>query len=108
MKKKSVIISLLIAIGLCVAVLVCIYFSPKSSANLPDLVSIAQMDEAEANKALAGYYRNQLIEVWGEPDISTVNEDIWIIGNDTSLLVSKNNKNKVVVCSILPQAAKEE
>lgn len=105
MKKKSVIVSILMVIGLCVAILVCIYFSPKSSANLPDLVSIAQMEEAEVNKVLAGYYRNQLIEVWGEPDVSTVNEDIWQIGNDTSLLVSTNNKNKVVVCHILPQAA---
>ena len=105
MKKKSVIVSILMAIGFCVAILVCIYFSPKSSANLPDLVSIAQMDEAGVNKVLAGYYRNQLIEAWGEPDVSTVNEDIWQIGNDTSLLVSTNNKNKVVVCSISPQAA---
>lgn len=105
MKKKSVIVSMLIATGLCVAILVCIYFHPKNSGNLPDLISITQMDEAKVNKVLAGYYRNQLIEVWGEPDVSTANEDIWKIGNDTSLLVSTNNKNKVVVCSILPKAA---
>ena len=99
MKKKSVIVSILMAIGLCVAILVCIYFSPKSSANLPDLVSIAQMEEAEVNKVLAGYYRNQLIEVWGEPDVSTVNEDIWQIG-DVLLIVNYKNDGKVAICDL--------
>lgn len=48
----------------------------KSNDNLPNLQSIAQMDEAEVNKILSGYRRTQLSEVWGVPAYSDSSEDV--------------------------------
>ena len=77
------------------------FVSPKSTKNIPDLSSIAQMEEAEVNQLIVGYSRNQLIEVWGEPDISGNNEDRWQLSTTATLVVNTNNKGEVVVCGIL-------
>ena len=80
MKKKTTIVVTIIAIiVLAIAVWFFGYHNRKSNDNLPSLTSIAQMDEAEFNKIVCGYRREQLVEVWGSPDESSSTEDIWII-----------------------------
>lgn len=74
---------------------------PKSTKNIPELSSIAQMEEAEVNQLIVGYSINQLIEVWGEPDISGNNEVRWQLNTTATLVVNTNNKGKVVICGIL-------
>ena len=79
------------------------YHNRKSNDNLPNLQSIAQMDEAEVNKILSGYRRTQLLEVWGEPPYSSSWEDVWLLNNTDWLTVNyKNDNEKVVVCGIGP------
>ena len=69
-----------------------------SNDNLPNLTSIATIDEAEINELLVGYRKIQLREIWNEPDEANSNEDVWIINERTALIVSYSNKDKVVVC----------
>jgi len=76
------------------------YYNRKSNDNLPSLSLIAEMEEADANELLVGYRKIQLREVWNEPDETSSNEDVWIINERISLVVSYNNKDKVVVCSL--------
>ena len=79
------------------------YHNRKSNDNLPNLQSIAQMDEAEVNKILSGYRRTQLSEVWGVPAYSDSSEDVWLLENATVLTVNyKNDSEKVVICGIGP------
>ena len=79
------------------------YQNRKSNDNLPDLLSIAQMDEAEVNNILSGYKRTQLLELWGEPQFSNSSEDVWFLNNTDWLTVNyKNDNEKVVVCGIGP------
>lgn len=99
MKRKTIISA--IAIMLCIVTLCCIYISAKNSKKIPELSVIAQMEEAKVNEVIVGYYRNQLIEVWGEPNLSQDNRDTWQLDNNMTLVVSTNNKGKVVVCGIL-------
>ena len=76
MKKKTTIVVTIIAIiVLAIAVWFFGYHNRKSNDNLPSLTSIAQMDEAEFNKIVCGYRREQLVEVWGSPDESSSTED---------------------------------
>lgn len=71
----------------------------KSNDNLPNLTSIVQMDEAEVNKIVCGYRREQLADVWGNPDESSSMEDIWVIESDITLTVNyHNNNDKAVMC----------
>ncbi|MCM1329194.1 MAG: hypothetical protein NC253_07105 [Ruminococcus sp.] len=74
------------------------YYNNKSNDNLPSLTLIATMDETEVNELLVGYRKNQLREVWEEPDETNSNEDVWRINARTALIVSYSNKDKVVVC----------
>ena len=74
MKKNRLFTVVGIVIALCIAITLYIFVSPKSTKNIPELSSIAQMEEAEVNQLIVGYSINQLIEVWGEPDISGNNE----------------------------------
>lgn len=71
----------------------------KNTDNLPALSFISEMEAATVNDLLKGYYRDQLIEVWGEPTNSSDNEAIWIT-DDMTLTVNMNNKDKVVVCGL--------
>lgn len=64
---------------------------------MPALAAIAEMDEADVNTLLIDYKRTQLIEVWGSPDSTLENEDIWEINEDISLRVNSDNKGKIVI-----------
>lgn len=101
MKKNRLFTVVGIVIALCIAITLYIFVSPKSTKNIPELSSIAQMEEAEVNQLIVGYSINQLIEVWGEPDISGNNEVRWQLNTTATLAVNTNNKGKVVICGIL-------
>lgn len=64
---------------------------------MPALAALAEMDEADVNTLLIGYKRIQLIEVWGSPDSTLENEDIWEINEDISLRVNSDNKGEIVI-----------
>jgi len=98
-RKKTIFISILVIVALCVAAWFYGYYNHKSNDNLPPLKSIVTMDEGDANALLTGYHTEQLMEVWGEPNKATTNELVWQVG-DSVLVVSANNKGKVVVCSL--------
>ena len=102
MKKKTTILVIAISIiALAVALWFYGYHNRKSNGNLPSLASIVQMDEAEVNKIVCGYRREQLAEVWGAPDESSSMEDIWIIEDDITLTVNyHNNDDKAVICGL--------
>ena len=89
----------ILALFLVMCCIVSLAACDKDTNNLPSLTSVAEMEEAAVNELLKGYYRDQLIEVWGEPTSSNDNEDIWVI-DDTVLTVNTNNKDKVVVCGL--------
>lgn len=101
MKKSRLFTVIGVVIALCIAIALYMFVSLKSTKNIPDLSSITQMEEAEVNQLIVGYSRNQLIEVWGEPDISGNNEDRWQLSTTATLVVNTNNKGEVVVCGIL-------
>lgn len=102
MKKKLLIASSIILIFvLTVGAWFYGYYNRKRNDNLPNLATIAEMDEADVNTLLMGYKRIQLIEVWGEPDSIQPSEDIWIINDEVSLRVNSNNKGVVVICGLL-------
>lgn len=101
MKKNRLFTVVGIVIALCIAIALYIFVSQKSTKNIPELSSIAQMEEAEVNQLIVGYSINQLIEVWGEPDISGNNEVRWQLNTTATLVVNTNNKGKVVICGIL-------
>ena len=77
--KKKILIALfcLLAVVLAVGAWFHAYYNRKSNDNLPALAVIVEMDEADVNTLLIGYKRIQLIEVWGSPDSTLENEDIW-------------------------------
>ena len=97
-KKVTIIIVVFSIIVIGVSAWLYGYYNNKSNDNLPNLTSIAAMDEAEVNKLLVGYRKIQLREVWKEPDETNSNEDVWLINEKTALIVNYNNKDKVVVC----------
>lgn len=99
MKKKIIIGAVLVVIILCIVAWFYGYYNHKSNDNLPVISSIVQMDEADVNELLVGYHKEQLIEVWGEPDNSSDNEYVWKT-DDAILTVNTNNKEKIVVCSV--------
>lgn len=81
----------------------CGYHNRNSNDNMPNLHSIAQMDEAEVNNILSGYTRTQLLEVWGSPEYSNSSEDVWLLDDIACLTVNyKNDSEKVVICGIGP------
>ena len=88
--KKSIIVLFAIAILICAWFAA--YYNHKSTSNLPQLSAIAQMDEADVNELLVGYYRTQLPDVWGGPDpeLSGENTWVWKIDDNTLLTVSSN------------------
>lgn len=68
MKKQIVCrISLLLIIVLAAA---CLWWYPhrKTSDTVPPLSALSQLDEEEITGLLAGYHREQLHAVWGEPE----------------------------------------
>ena len=74
------------------------YYNRKSNDDLPSLSLIAQMEEVDVNELLDGYSRTQLRSVWDEPDFINSNKDVWEIDERTTLIVSYNNKDEVVIC----------
>ena len=74
------------------------YYNRKSNDNLPSLSLIAQMEEVDVNELLDGYRRTHLRSVWDEPDFINSNKDVWEIDERTTLIVSYNNKDEVVIC----------
>ena len=98
MKKGAIVLSILLVIVLGVSAWFYGYYNRKSNDNLPSLSLIAEMEEVDVNELLGGYHRTQLRTVWDEPDFTNSNEDVWKINESTSLIVSYNNKDKVVVC----------
>lgn len=100
-KKTTIFITIIAIIVLAIAAWFYGYYNQKSNDNLPNLTSIAQMDEAEVNEIVCGYRREQLAEVWGAPDESSSMEDIWIIEDNITITVNYNNSDdKAVVCDL--------
>ncbi len=101
MKKVLIIVSgVLVLIALAVSVWFIGYYSRKSNDNLPNLDSIAEMEEEAANKLVTGYLKTQLRYIWDEPDESSSNMDMWVINENVSVIVGYNN-DKAVVCGLL-------
>ena len=105
MKKKTVILlTVIVIIALAVIAWFYGYHNRKSNDNLPSLTSIAQMEEAEVNKIICGYRREQLADVWGDPVESSSMEDVWVIESDITLTVNyHNNNDKAVKCDLSNQ-----
>lgn len=99
-KRAAVAVGILAVIALGISVWFYAYYNQKSNDNLPSLSVIAEMEEADINELLIGYRRAQLRTVWEEPDSINSNEDIWEINERMALVVSYNNKDKVVVCAL--------
>ena len=99
-KKATVVVCAFAVIALGISIWFYIYHNQKSNDNLPTLSLIAEMEEADVNELLAGYRRTQLRTVWEEPAFTNTNSDIWEIGGKTTLEVSYNNHEKVVVCRL--------
>jgi len=99
--KKNLITALIIIAAIAAAIFVWRigYSTRKSNDNLPSLTAITEMSEAEINNLLPGYKIIQLREVWGDPDISEDNTDIWKIDNIT-LVVNYKNNGKVAICGL--------
>lgn len=76
------------------------YHHQKNTDNLPQLTAMAQMDEEEANGFLTGYRKIQLEYVWGKPDESGADYDVWNIEDKTILTVRYDQKEKVVACCL--------
>lgn len=96
--KKVIVLSILFIISLGVLAWFYRYYNRKSNDNLPSLSLIAQMEEVDVNELLDGYSRTQLRSVWDEPDFINSNKDVWEIDERTTLIVSYNNKDEVVIC----------
>ena len=102
MMKKRTIIRAAIIVALCIVVVAYLApknILPKSTSRLPELSDVMEMHPADVNSLLPGYYREQLIEGWGEPDFTGPNEDRWYL-NERCLVVNSNNHGKVVVCGL--------
>ena len=100
-KKVKIVIIILLIVVLAVCAWFIGYHTRKSQDNLPSLESIAEMDEADINDLLVGYRNYQLDDVWEDPDVKSENTWSWKIDEHTQLQVSCNNKDKVVVCSLV-------
>lgn len=102
MKKKTAIL-VITAIGFLLAITAGFYTyrSRKTNDNLPALSVVAQMAEADINKTVCGYRRNQLNEVWGPPEESSLAEDIWTAGDGITLTVNYHHgSDKAVLCGL--------
>ena len=101
MKKKWLVA---LVVMLSVVLLCCTGCSlGKSTARLPALEELSGMSEADVNSLLPGYRMEQLIEVWGEPDVDEPNGARWRIG-DVTLTVSYRPDGVVAVCGLKTKA----
>ena len=97
MKKKRI-VALILIIG--ILLLGCTGCSlGKRTARLPVLEELSEMSEADVNSLLPGYRIDQLIEVWGEPDVNDGTEARWRIG-DVTLTVSYRPDDVIAVCGL--------
>ena len=101
MKKKQIIALLVMIVTLLLCCTGCSL--RKSTAQLPALEELSEMSEADVNSLLPGYRIDQLIEVWGEPDVDEPNEARWRIG-DVTLTVSYRPDDVVAVCGLKTKA----
>ena len=99
MKTRSKILIIVTIVILIPLIWLYCYNNHKNCDNLPNLTTIAQMEESEINSILPGYTVQQLINVWNEPDKKSPNENIWYIGN-RRLIVNYNNAGKVIICGL--------
>ncbi len=102
---RALICGILIVV-LCAAGWLWTYHHRKSPDNLPSLSTVVKMDEGNVNALLAGYQGDQLIAVWGKPIVAGSNTYVWEVGQ-FKLIVSLNNRGKVVVSGISGNAALE-
>ena len=100
MKKKAILLVGIVLLILLAAAWLYGYSHRKNNDNLPSLSALFEMDEAHINRIVSGYRRTQLHTVWGEPDSSDPEQDIWTMG-DVSLFVSyHHNDDRAVVCAL--------
>lgn len=86
MNKKTMLcgLSLLLILALAVTAWLWAYHHRKSNDNLPSLASLSQMEEEEITDLLTGYRKEQLAEVWGEPQgtLFGMYGEIWALDDE--------------------------
>lgn len=101
MKKKLTIAVAVIAV---IIVAACVwrigYAMHKSTDNLPKLTMVADMDDEAVNDLLVGYRLVQLETVWDDPDEQDGKNNTWQIDDTTELVVTCNDKEKVISAEI--------
>lgn len=101
MKKKLMIVVAVIAVIVVAALAWRIgYAMHKSTDNLPKLTMVADMDDEAVNDLLVGYRVIQLETVWGDPDEQDGMSNTWQIDDTTELVVTCNDKEKVISAEI--------
>lgn len=94
MMKGKKMIFVLVALAVLIAAWFVGYGNHKSASKLPQLSEIAQMDEADVNELLVGYYRTQLPDIWGGPDPERSGQNTWVWRIDGNILLTVSS-NKV-------------
>ena len=101
MKKKLMIVVAVIAVIVVAALAWRIgYAMHKSTDNLPELTMVADMDDEAVSDLLVGYRVIQLETVWGDPDEQDGMSNTWQIDDTTELVVTCNDKEKVISAEI--------
>ena len=101
MKKKLMIVVAVIAVIAVAALAWRIgYAMHKSTDNLPELTMVADMDDEAVSDLLVGYRVIQLETVWGDPDEQDGMSNTWQIDDTTELVVTCNDKEKVISAEI--------
>lgn len=79
------------------------YVNHKNIDSIPSLEQIVKMEnEAELNSCITNFTKYDLIVAWGEPNESSSTEQVWIIDDNTKLVVNyHNNDDKPIVCDII-------
>lgn len=75
----------------------------KNIDSLPSLEQVSKTeDEAELNRYITNFTKQELMTAWGAPTESSRMEDVWYINERTKLVVNyHNNDDHAVVCSIV-------
>ena len=100
-KRGRILLLALVLLALAVGLWLYGYPPGRNSGRLPSLAQVAGMEEAELNRQLAGYRRQQLAEVWGTPDRSDREADSWQLDGGLMLTVNyRPNDDRVVICGL--------